>query len=78
MSLTGMFGELIATSATGSATRVQHPHVTQVGGQAVSFLPAGSSAAQGSALTRLTMPEALNVSNATMIAKANRGTRVQV
>ena len=31
MALTGMSGELIAASATGSAARAQHPHVTQVG-----------------------------------------------
>jgi len=73
-----MSSELIATSPTGSAARAQHSHVTQVGAQAVSFLPAGSLTVQGSALTTLTTPEALNVSNATMIAKAKRGTRVQV
>ena len=69
-----MSGELIAASATGSAARAQHPHVTQAGGQLLSLLPAGSLAVQGSALTRLTTPEALNVSNATMMARANRCT----
>jgi hypothetical protein len=63
-----MSGEPIVTSATDSAARTQHPHVTQVGGQAVSFPPDGSLTVQGSALTRLTTPEALNVSNATMMA----------
>jgi len=72
-----MPGELIATSAPGSAARAQHPHVTQLGGQALSFLPAGSFAVQGSALTRLTTPEALTVSNATMMARANRRTTVK-
>ena len=42
MSPTGMSGELIAASATGSAARAQQPHVTQVGGQLLSLLPAGS------------------------------------
>ena len=74
ISLTGMSGELIAVSATGSAARAQHPHVTQAGGQLLSSLPAGSLAVQGSALTRLTTPEALNVSSATMIERANRRT----
>jgi hypothetical protein len=32
---------------------------------------------QGSALTRLTTPEALNVSNATMIPRAKRGTKMK-
>jgi len=73
MALTGMSGELIAASAIGSAARAQHPHVTQAGGQLLS-LPAGSLAVHGSALTRLTTPEALNVSSATMIARANRRT----
>ena len=74
MALTGISGELIAASATGSAARAQHPHVTQAGGQLLSLLPAGSLAVQGSALTRPTTPEALNVSSATMIARANRRT----
>jgi len=74
MALAGMSGELIAASATGSAARAQHPHVTQAGGQLLSLLPAGSLAVQGSALTRLTTPEALNVSSATMMARANRRT----
>jgi len=74
MALTGMSGDLIAASATGSAARAQHPQVTQAGGQLLSLLPAGSLAVQGSALTRLTTPEALNVSNATMMARANRRT----
>ena len=77
MALTGMSGELIAASATGSAARAQHPHVTHAGGQLLSLLPAGSFAVQGSALTRLTMPEALNVSSATMMARANRRTAVK-
>ena len=69
MAVTGMLGELIAASATGSAARAQQPHVTQAGGQLLSFLPAGSLAVQGSALTRLTTPEALNVSTETMMAR---------
>lgn len=73
MAVTGMSGELIGASATGSAARAQHPHVTQAGGQLLSLLPAGSLAVQGSA-TRLTKPEALNVSTATMMARANRRT----
>jgi hypothetical protein len=77
ISLTGISGELIVVSATGSAARAQHPHVTQVGGQLLSLLPAGSFAVQGSARTRLTTPEALIVSSATMMAKANRRTRVK-
>lgn len=72
--LTGMSGELIAASATGSAARAQHPHVTQAGGQLLSLLPAGSLVVHGSALTRLTKPEALTVSTATMMARANRRT----
>ena len=74
MAVTGMSGEVMAGNATGSAARAQHPHVTQAGGQLLSLLPAGSLAVQGSALTRLTKPEALNVSTATMTARANRRT----
>jgi len=74
MALTGISGELVAASATGSAARAQHPHVTQAGGQLLSLLPAGSFAVQGSALTKLTTPEALNVRSATMNARANRRT----
>ena len=74
MALIGMSGELIAGSATGSAALAQHPHVTHAGGQLLSLLPAGSLAVHGSALTRLTTPEALNVSSATTIARANRRT----
>lgn len=74
MALAGTSGELVAASATGSAARAQHPHVTQAGGQSLSLLPAGSLTVHGSALTRLTKPEALNVSTATMMARANRRT----
>ena len=77
MAVTGMSGELIAASATGSAARAQHPHVTHAGGQLLSLLPAGSLAVQGSALTRLTKPDALNVSTATMMARANRRTTIK-
>ena len=77
MALTGMSGEVMAGNATGSAARAQHPHVTQAGGQLLSLLPAGSLAVQGSALTRLTKPEALNVSTATMMARANRRTTIK-
>lgn len=77
MAVTGMSGELISASATGSAARAQHPHVTQAGGQLLSSLPAGSLAVQGSALTRLTKPDALNVSTATMMARANRRTTMK-
>ena len=74
MSLMGFAGEVIATSVSVSAAWAQQPHVTQVGGQALSLLPAGSLVVQGSARTRLTTPDALNVSNETMMARANRRT----
>lgn len=77
MSLTGTSGELIAVRATGSAARAQHSHVTQAGGQLLSLLPAGSFAVQGSALTRLTTPEAVIVSSATTMARANRRTTME-
>ena len=77
MSLTGQSGEVIGTSVSVSAAWAQHPHVTHVGGQALSFLPAGSAAVQGSALTRLTTPDALNVSSETMMARTKRRTQAK-
>src|SRR3989304_10464771 len=76
-SLMGLSGQLSATSVTASAPWAQHPHVTHVGGQALSFLPAGSAAVQGSALTRLTTPDALNVSSETMMARTKRRTQAK-
>jgi hypothetical protein len=75
MLLMRLSGQFIVTSVTASTAWAQQPQVTQVGGQALSSLPAGSLAVHGSALTRPTTPDALNVSNETMMARANRRTR---
>ena len=74
MSATGTSGVTASTSETASAACAQHPHVTQVGGQAPSSWPGRSYAVHGSFATRLTTPEALNVNNPTMIARTSLGT----
>ena len=77
MSAIGTSGELVKGNMTGSAACAQQPQVTQVGGHAP-WLPADSLEPQGSALARLVTPEALIISNATMIARTKRRTDVIV
>lgn len=71
-----MSGELDTATATGSAAWAQHPHVTQVGGQAPSSSPwpVSSKPVHGSPAITIDTPDALRVSNPTMMAKANRRT----
>jgi hypothetical protein len=66
-----MFGELAMTTVAGSTAWAQQPHVTQVGGHVPSARPDCSSPVQGSDSSKLDTPEALNVNNPTMIARAN-------
>jgi hypothetical protein len=71
-------GEPVRTTRTGSAAWTQQPHVIHVGAQVPSSAPARTLALQGSGMTRLETPDALMVSNETMIASANRLTIVIV
>lgn len=74
ISATAISAELATGSATGSAACAQQPQVTQVGGHDRSSRPGSSYVVHGSAWIKADMPDALNVSKPTMIARASRGT----
>ena len=65
---------LATRTIAGSAACAQHPQMAHVGGQALSSRPGCWYPVQGSASTNARTPEALNDSEATMAARANRRT----